>query len=699
MSTNQRIPAQLAAYRFPVLLALLTFLMVVAMEVGHPYFFFQDDNRALFLPFLMHNLRSLAGGELPLFNFHQSLGTPTSIQYASFYPVNYLALSLSKALFGNYFATMEIIAIIHLTIAALGFFYLMRSFRLAEVSCFFGAIAWTFCGFVITVGNSWVQVLGYAAYLPWILLFSIRQIYGVNPKGFFSLAALRIAALLVGNPQFFVYSATFDFLTVVTLYVTARRGAVDSATQEGHPQQPLTPTRFGVCYFGNYLVVIMATLPLLLQAMHQTSISVGRKSALSWYEYADLSYQMSHWLNGIFTPFRDMARNSWVEQHFISHVGYLTVFFLLLAVVRMRTSRNKRLIALFAVISIIALCWSADTIITKLFYYLPVYNRLRYPFKLDFFTSFYLVIVATFGFDSFWDSIKKAGYRAAVSATAILLTLHVGNFIVLYAVLPQHMFSRHLDKVPFDEPLKKVLADGRIVTGWLDPVFANDKVLPGFSVPTIGYDYATLWGVNYVGGYDTLMPEKNFKASLERINRGDFNVAPGHTLNFKEEVPLEHFRKWGVKWYLFEKSIPLTNLADLTVAYRDKDRNVLYDAQANSMVYWTDDGKGANIRSRFTTNSIEIETDRASGGTLIINVLHNPFFVAYVDGAKSAITETGDAQMALDITPGRHDILVKYSDRYFNYGLVVSGCFFLLLIAGTIVVKFMLTPKRRPEQQ
>jgi hypothetical protein len=164
-------------YRSPAMLVALTLLMVVLIEVSHPFFFLQDDNRTLYLPFYVHNLRAILGGEFPFYNFHQYLGTPITIQYAALYPINYVALFLSKSLLGNYFGAMEFIAGFHLVVAALGFYRLMISFELEEISCFFGAVAWTFCGFVITVGNSWIQTVGFAAYLPWIMLYSIKLVY------------------------------------------------------------------------------------------------------------------------------------------------------------------------------------------------------------------------------------------------------------------------------------------------------------------------------------------------------------------------------------------------------------------------------------------------------------------------------------------------------------------------------------------
>lgn len=685
MATFGKVADRVSRQKAVLLLAILVPAMIVVLEIGHRYFFFQDDNRYLFLPFMLHNLRAIAGGEIPLFNFHQSLGTPTSIQYASFYPLNYLALGLSKALSGGWFMSIDILAALHLEIAAFGFYYLMRSFRVSEPACLFGAIAWTFCGFVITVGNSWGQILGYAAYLPWILLFSRRQIYGFEVKNYFILLVLRIVDILVGNPQFVVYTATFDFLAVSAFYFAAAKGGASSSGSTGDSMTSTRPgvARFLLIYFSNHLASLIITLPLVLQALHQAAISATRKDALLWDEYAALSYNVSHWLNGIVAPFNDMPANSWTEQQFISHIGYLTVLFLLLALCNIRSSSRKGDIAVLTALAVFAFLWSADIGVTKIFYYLPLYNKLRYPFKIAMFTSFFLVMLATFGFDQFYRKLQTSG-RRVLPTVSVIIILHMVNFLVLYALLPQRMFSPVQDSVPFDEPLKTVMTGGRIVTAWLDPVFVGEKVQPGNTVPTLGYNYATLWRLYFFGGYDALMPEKNYQASLERINRGDFNVEPGHILDISKEVPLEYFSKWGVKWYVFEKSIPLINTLNLVkTPYSESNRNILYNPEANAFVFWSDDGKGKGIFSRFRTNSIDIETERESDGKLIVNVLYNPFFVASVDGTKSLIIETDDSQMALDVPKGHHSVVVKYSDPYFNMGLMISS--FFLAALGTLL--------------
>lgn len=701
---NKSLRKMFTDHKFPALLCILTIFMVIVMETRHPYFFLQGDNRLQHLSCYVHNIRALLGGEFPLFNFHQYLGMPTSIQYAPLYPINYIALCLSKLLLGNYLGTMEFIAVIHLVIAALGFFYLMRLFDLEEISCSFGAIAWSFCGFVITVGNASIPILEHAAYLPWVLLFAIKQMHQNSYMNLIKLSGTRLLILLIGYPQFYVYTVTFEIITVMMLCVANNYKHKPDQASMLHQSTALNSsyypsfTKNSLYYSLSHISVLIIALPLLLPTIYQASISVSRKNVLEWKQYVSHSYNLILWLTGLVAPFTEPSHITWNEQHFISHVGYLTLIFALIALFKIDKTRKGKYILIFTIIALLSLLWSADIVLTKIIYYIPVFNKFRHPFKLEFFTSFYMIIVSSFGCDVLYKKIFSENYtRYSISRglIAVLFILHISNFIFNYAMLRQHMFGSQFDEVPFEEPLKKELHDGRIVSVGLDTIDDGEKVFMGFTVPLIGYNYATLWDLYHFGGYDTLVSEKNFLAALQfsfsSVVKVPFNTSMDNLL----KVSLEYFRKWGVKWYVVDKNIPVTNYGNLVFYQGDKFRNIFYDSAAKPFAYWSGNPDDPNIQYEFRTNSIEVNALRPSSGTLIINVLYNPFFVATVDGVKFEITETRDGQMSVNVPGGRHSIVVKYSDPYFWYGAIISIVFIVMIILYGCTMKYTMIRKAR----
>lgn len=665
--------------RSPFTLALLTVFMVVATELRYPYVFLQDDNLYQNLPYYVHNYRALLSGEIPLFNFHQFLGTPvlSCIQSAAFYPPNYVALFLSKLLLGHYWGTMEFIATFHLILAAIGFFGLMQHFGLKELSCCFGALAWTFCGFVMTGANSWIQIAGYAAYLPWILLYSLRQTGKFDRKSFLMLIVLRVLALLLGYPPLFIYSVTFDILTVTVLYLVSTRGA----DEENEDNSLSGIDRCGFMTFLlrqglSYLCVVLISAPLLLPAMHQIAISANRKAPLSWEEYSRYSYKLSYWLNGLFTPIDNMKSSFWYEQQFYSHIGWLTLLFCI-AALWLRTEARKQ-VTVFLALAIFSFLWASDTFVTRWVYHIPLYNRQRWPFKLVFFTNFYLIMISSFGFNSCHVLLNRFFYRKKRMVSAILAVIffvHLGNFLALHLLTPPRLLTQHfkaVDKPPFDEPLKEMLSNSRIVT-----VVQADSSYDN-TIRLLGFNYATLLGLYHFAGYETLVSEDNLKAAMGLNYSADFYMDKDSSFN-PSSGDLDYLRKWGVKWYVLDKKVRLQKSGVLEKVYDDGERVILHDGAASPLVYWQDNA-GGSTGYAFATNSVRVDTKRESSGQLIVNVLHNPFFAATIDGTKTDLIETADKQMLVNIPPGRHRVVITYKDPYFFAGLFVTGSFLILTV-------------------
>jgi hypothetical protein len=497
---------------------------------------------------------------------------------------------------------------------------------------------------------------------------------------------LKVCGVLLGNPQMFVYTMTFEFLTVILLFFAHKKPSNDlpaKASSKTDTSLPPTLIKLLSSFIANYLCVFIITLPLIIQTLHQTSISAGRRQILSWDEYAACSYKLSYWLNGLLAPFRAVDITTQFELHFISHIGYLTLMFLLLAIISLKNRAEGRQIIVFCILAVFSLLWAGDIVVTKFFYQIPLYNRLRFPFKVAFFTSFYLVIIAAYGFDAFYDrlrSIKGLSRNAVTMIVASLLILHVSNFLILHAALPQNMFSKHRDAVPFDEPLREKMSDGRIVSAGLDDVWDGEKIIPGFSAPLLGFDYATLWGLFHFGGYDTMVSEKGRVAALGIKDNPVYNLPANEPFRIPSDT-LEYFRKWGVRWYVVDKAIPLSGDGTFKLFHSDRYRNVLLDPLAKPLVYWQDDLKNTGmIHYRFKSNSIVVDCKSDTGGTIIINALQHPFFSAKLDGKTLSITETADNQMSLYVPEGQHRILLKYSDESFIYGALLSVAFILLLM-------------------
>src|SRR6185436_13385555 len=156
--------------RYLIAFALIAAFFTAA-EVARPYYFFQDDNRDIFLPFYVHNYRAALDGQLAQFNFFQSLGKPhfASGQVAAFSPVPYLAIFLSSAIFGHVFAAVDILVLIYLLIGAAGMVFLGRRLGFSDSASIFAAVSWPITPFNMLTSQSWTTYPPVIGLMPWIL--------------------------------------------------------------------------------------------------------------------------------------------------------------------------------------------------------------------------------------------------------------------------------------------------------------------------------------------------------------------------------------------------------------------------------------------------------------------------------------------------------------------------------------------------
>jgi hypothetical protein len=664
-------------YKHQLSLALLTMGMAAVIEWRHNYYFLKTDNLDQNLPYYIHNLRSLLSGEFPLFNFHQYLGTPifACIQSAALYPPNYIALFLSSTISGHYYGAIEIVAIFHLIVAAIGFFQLMRFWRLSNVSCFFGAVAWVFCGFVMRVGDGWIQVIEYAAYFPWILLYSLRLTEAFKFRSFFILTMLRTLALFVGNPPFFLYVVTFDLLFMVIYYVLIlRKNETGTETVSGVQSGQYGLKSLCLRHGASYISVALLSLPLLLPAMHQIAQSADRNNPLTWEKYSQGGFNALYWMKGLLIPFSKQQYLSIGQNLFFAHIGWLTIFFAIVAL--WRGGSHRKLVVTFLVLAVFSLLWANNTFITKLIYYLPLYNRQRFPFKLLFFANFFTIALATVGYDYVYRKVIRKYHRADLLCCLILL-IHVGNLLAFVIYTPHD--TRKVKQVPYDEVLKNKLSDGRIVTIVDKNTADQDK-----QIYLLGYNFATVFGLNHFAGYETLVAKVNLTAALDRNSSADFYVDNNYFA--PSTADLEYFRAWGVKWYILEKKVKTKQDSILKPVHSDNNRLVLYDEAARPMVYWKDAILSTEVVYSFSTNAASMLTDRANFGQLVVNVLYNKFFTATIDGRKTELFKTDDDQMLINVPSGKRSVRIVYSDPYFITGLYIS-CGFIISILAWLAIK------------
>lgn len=668
----------LAGFGYPLALVFLVLTVLLFIEYKHPYFFLQDDNRDSYLPYFVHNYESILNGELPLYNFHQFLGIPSLAigQTAALYPITYFSVFLSKFILGHYFAAIDIQVIIHLLIGAIGFYKFIRFFENDYKVAFFGGLTWPLSSFVIYVSNSWVVVAAAAAYFPWMLLFSFSLYKKPALKTTIYAVLVRLLLFYAGHVQYFIYSVIFEFITAICNVI------YDAPIGE----KRVNVLRFLKTYVESYLYVFIFSLPLLLPMWHLTSISYQRSEKLPFEAFVGEYFPIDQLIKGLFYPFLQVDENvefSYRNMLNLSHIGYITIIFLAIGLIEKYITKSKKIkrnsisLSVFIIPMLIALLWSTNWIFNAVIYSIPILNRFRWPFKLAFFFDFYLIVIAALCLSNF---IKQLLWRKI--AENILFCLIIGiqilNFIFLYTGHPYKDFGEHhADKLPLEEKLKDKLTGGRIISLGFDiwnhtPQNNTDYL----TAPTMGFSYATLWGLDYFAGYEVLITQESLDASL----------GLNFTAIVKENDPIQvdYFRKAAVKWYIVPKSkvdkySKKLNAYGIVKKYEDEYRVVFYDEKAYPMVF---NSKGKQVESddyKVTTNNIELSVDLQEPDSIIFNNMYNNFFEGYIDGKKAQLTAINSINFCISVPEGKHKILIKYMDTYLIAGIYCVIIFLILL--------------------
>jgi len=698
-------------YFYVIALAGLWILFFIILENRYPYFFLQDDNRDLLLPNYVHAYRSLINGEFSMYNFHQFMGypvMPTGLSGAQ-YPLTYVACFLSQLFFGHFFATVDLIMLIHVMIAGYGTYCLLRLLNLENTFAFFGALIFPLTSYMVYASNSWLVVVFAGAYLPWMFYFALKSYRKGSISSFIGGMIIRLLLVYTGYLQYFVCAALFEFIFISILII--------SDYIKNKDNKIVVQGLFLYC--ANYICVFFLSLPFLLPAWDHMQNSANRNAPLDFSLYSAMSYPGKDLLLSLFYPFTrpNMSIPTFAVRHmpYMSFLGYIPVLAIVIGIgitvyfivnkhknkpkVSKKTksyhkTKGRPNIAIkedpkwegviylkaFWVMAIICLLWILkDSFLIRIIYEIPIINRFRWPMKMTIYFDFFLIIISSMMLYRPWGQLKNL--KARMNKIVVFLALI--NFITLtvfYITSPHFTFAYQNDTVPFkNDPYINMLKDGRLInvgfTSWAQ----------GTS-PAFGHNYATLFDVQSIAGYDPIILKINANAAYGQNSESFFPAVAN--------LPIESFRKDGIKWYIVGKEKE-DWFADTFKGFNmvkkgsEKYRALFYDSGAYPMIYRSKDKSAENITFRETTNSIVANVTNKEDGAIVLNYIHNPYFTADLDGKPVNITTVENNKMSVMITKGSHVLKVTYRNPYFAMGLLISGGFLILLIIGIVLGRFL----------
>lgn len=647
---------------------LLFSAVFVLLEQYLPYYFLQDDAYNGLFPMLVYNFKTLFSGYIPFYNPHQYLGMPllSAGQYAVLYPPAYIALGLSKAVLGHFYAGLDILMYLHLACGLLGFFALMRALGLGRAASAFGALGWLLNGAVIFLGSSWASIGVTAAYFPWMLLYGLKSLEYGGRRAFAMLQLWRLLFVYFGHMQFFVYAALFEAL-VAGLRLLQLRGDGNVSVRAAR-------------YAASWGFTLVFSLPQLMPNWMHVQLSGVRSQQLPYEIFRLWPIKPLLWAWGLVWPFYPPSSALFVSganfydsfTPYFSHIGYVPLALLFLWVRPGADGRLRQLRLAALGFAVLVFLWGSGAL-SPLLYHVPLFNRFRYPMKLLPFLNFFLLTLAAVNLQSVLE-LPRLREKARETAVAALSFLVLG-FVFLYEVSPRRNFYVNLDRPPLEETRSDLLSQGRVMS-----FGEHEGRGEGRAYGVAGYNFATLGGLYHLAGYDPLVP---LQTALKTAWLNYSSILALQPRDLQKQV--EYWRGWGVRWYLVkpEQSSeygPWLEKCGLVRRFEDQTRTVFEDSAAKPMACVVGEDGCKALEYEIKPDGISLRWDRPYAGVVEANFICLPFFRAYADGARIDVMKSPDGRLAALAPAGARKIEFRYADQLFYCGLAMVAAALVLCV-------------------
>lgn len=493
----------------------------------------QWDAIVQFYPWRVFYARSMASGHIPLWNPHQFCGTPflANGQSACLYPFNLLFLIL------NPITAFTVFAALHLFLAQVFMYWLMRELGAKELGGIVAAIVFAFSAFMVL----WLELptfVSVAVWLPLALMLVQRAV--TRRSAFYGMLSGAVIGLtfLAGHFQiaFYVALATGLWWLWKTVEVLRAEGKIYSFLKVGVP------------LMGCVVIAGLIAAPQLLptQELAANSHRVRAVTEEGYQAFLDNAVP-AYRLVTAFAPgfFGNPSENSYYLLGRVGdsrHVGsaadymeygmYAGILPLMLAFIALGSIRKKH-VGFFALLAVLALLTATGTPINRLFYFgIPGFSALGGPNRILLLYLFGVAALAGFGADRFaehaCDRVRIGRRERPVGLVWGLLALHL---VILFSLTSRLVATRFVMGLQM-EPIRTLLLPVLVILSDVVLLIRSFNVVSRsvFSVVVVAVIVADLFtfGISYnpTCARSEVYPKTALTTELKRLTKNGERIAP-----------------------------------------------------------------------------------------------------------------------------------------------------------------------------
>ncbi len=679
---------------------------------GIPYknFLITDPVRQIY-PWKVLSVESISRLSLPLWNPYEMAGVPhlANFQSGVFYPLNLILL------INPFYYSWTVFIILQLLLASVFMYLYIRNLKLERISALFGALIFTFSGF-LTSWLTWGNIVHTALWFPIILLSIDKLVSSTRPIWLFVLIVSSLLSFFAGHLQTFFYIFIIALLYFFFRWIEYGR-------------KIKTLIMFFLYCIGFIAISFVQWLPTL------TYINLSGRAV-------DLNWKAEGW----FIPYQQLIQffvpdffgnpttlnywGAWNYGEFSGYIGLIGIFFLLVGVCFTRV--RERLFYLSILLA--SLIFATKNPISEIPYNLAVpFLSAAQPTRLIFLIVFSASIIAALGFNYFITSRDKkpvfmlipivvvitslwiltsgvfdigvisenieTAKRNLVLPTVVLIIgilltvfyklINISNIkyliVVVLVIVSFGDLYRFGDKfTPFTKteylfPESKVLNHIKKDAGVFRIATTDSRIFPP--------NFSTYYKIQSVDGYDPLYLLSYAKV-IAASERGKPDIKPPYGfsriitphnvdskiidfLNVKYVLSLSDLdaskydlvmNEGETRLYQKKNFQPRVFFAENTVSAKDDNDSIIkiFDNDINktavingeTAIYST----GSATIKKYSNDYIEIETNNEGEGFLVMSDSYYPTWRAYIDGKEVPIIRTNISFRGLNVLPGQHKI-------------------------------------------
>jgi hypothetical protein len=623
-------------------------LFFATLQMVRPYYFLGDDNANYFLP--LYDLVAASpheGTGLAWWNPYQDSGQEvhSRSQPAVLYPPVYLAFAASHGFWGHALAGIDLLAWMHLVLAAWGMYFLTRQMRAGRVWALMWGLLWCSQPFVVQVSRCWISLLFLAAWAPFILWLVLRQTTGGGLVEFGGLGLARVLLVYSGYQHYFLLFSVLE-------------GVFAAVSCCG--MDPRSRKHFLLRYAGSWILTGLWSAPLLLPFSVALGESARRGVAMPWEQLLSYSMSWEDWWNAQWGIWRPGVLFLWGSEVF--WLGGVWVVVALVGV--FWWFRRVQVTQPFLALGICALlAFLGSTLFYVLFAWIPILDRLRWPARNFIFFIFFFLSWSALIFSA-W--VRGRPRWRMVLLAVILLSLG-GNLWINAVRLRGHPWGGEVPDIAWmqaavDRCLHRT--DHRVMTIGMPDFLSSEWRF-------FCRNYATLVRLPHFMGYDILRTRKQDDFLFGMHHHGSLE-------RFPDEAQLGRLRRWGVRYYFVREDLgPHPAFREL---WREGALRLVEDPSAKSVASF----RGDPVPVVWRTNGARITLPSApEGGWLELAVWPSEGMELWVDGRPlgEGWKFDGENPPGVWIAAGAQKVELRVECPGFKTGLVMAGVGLLLVVA------------------